>query len=94
MDRVRSKSATGRALFWGKDISEKEQPAIRAFVEYFYHKVFTNYCQGERGELRSRINRFKDGCEAYYTYHYMSQKMRQQDQPSEPEPDKEPANVD
>jgi CRISPR-associated protein Csc3 len=92
MDRVRSKSATGRALFWGKDLSEKEQPAIRDFVTYVYEEVFINYCQGERGLLRSRINRFKDGCEAYYTYRYLSRK--QQDQPDEPEAEKEPVNID
>ena len=85
MDRVRSKSATGRALFWGKDITDKEQPAIRDFVEYFYDQVFKDYCQEERGILRNRINRFKDGCEAYYTYKYMSQKIRQQDQEADKE---------
>jgi CRISPR-associated protein Csc3 len=87
LDRVRNHNAGGRALFWGKDITDKEQPAIRAFVEYFYHEVFLQYCHGERGLLRSRINRFKDGCEAYYTYHYMAPKARQQ---AEQEPDKEP----
>jgi CRISPR-associated protein Csc3 len=98
MDRVRSKSATGRALFWGKDISEKEQPAIHAFVKYFYDEVFMEYCQGERGTLRSRINRFKDGCEAYYTHRYMVPKTQQQDRPAEQEAEKEAepeaANVD
>ena len=66
LDRVRSRQATGRALFWGKEISEKEPKALREFVTYFYSAVFKDYCEGERGILRSRINQFKNGCEAYY----------------------------
>jgi hypothetical protein len=42
-----------------------EEPAVRAFVEYFFQKIFKDDCYGERGTLRSRLNRFKDGCEAY-----------------------------
>jgi CRISPR-associated protein Csc3 len=83
LDRVRNGSASGWASFRGKAITEEEQPAIRAFVEYFYDEIFQNYCQSERGILRSRINRFKDGCEAYYLYHYASQKMRRQEQATE-----------
>jgi CRISPR-associated protein Csc3 len=83
MDRVRSRSATGRALFWGKDVTEKEQAAIQAFVTNFYEEVFIKYCQGERGILRSRINRFKDGCEAYYTSKYAITKKGPQD-PTDP----------
>jgi CRISPR-associated protein Csc3 len=68
MDRVRRRQATGRAIFWGKDIDTQEASAIRAFINYFYEEVFQRYCQEERGILRSRLNRFKDGCEAYYTH--------------------------
>jgi len=78
LDRVRSRQATGRAMFWGRDIDAKEMPALRAFVEYFYHEVFVNYCQGERGILRSRLNRFKDGCEAYYVSWRASQRIQEQ----------------
>jgi len=67
MDRVRNRQAEGYAKFWGKDVETQEMPAIREFVGYFYDEVFQGYCQGERGVLRSRINRFRDGCEAYYT---------------------------
>jgi CRISPR-associated protein Csc3 len=67
MDRVRGRQAEGYAKFWGKDVDGKEMPAIRDFVDYFYDEVFKGYCRGERGVLRSRINRFRDGCEAYYT---------------------------
>ncbi len=78
LDRVRSRQATGRAMFWGRDIDAKEIPALQAFVEYFYNEVFLNYCQGERGILRSRLNRFKDGCEAYYVSWRVSQRIQEQ----------------
>jgi CRISPR-associated protein Csc3 len=68
LDRVRNRQATGWAVYWGKDIDTKEAEAVTTFVNIFYQKVFRDYCQGERGLLRSRINRFKDGCEAYYVY--------------------------
>nr|MDQ2717340.1 type I-D CRISPR-associated protein Cas10d/Csc3 [Chloroflexota bacterium] len=68
LDRVRSRQATGWAVFWGKDIDAKQAPAIEAFVKGFYAEVFRDYCQGERGLLRNRINRFKDGCEACYVH--------------------------
>ena len=45
-----------------------------------------DYCQGERGILRSRINRFKDGCEAYYTNLRTAQRIQEQEQNTEPEP--------
>jgi len=65
--RVRARQAEGYAKFWGKDVETQEMPAIREFVSFFYDEVFQGYCRGERGVLRSRINRFRDGCEAYYT---------------------------
>jgi CRISPR-associated protein Csc3 len=66
MDRVRRRQAEGYAKFWGKEVESQEMPAIRDFVDYFYDEVVQGYCRGERGVLRSRINRFRDGCEAYY----------------------------
>lgn len=86
LDRVRGRQATGYAVFWGKDIDSQEAPALREFVRYFYNEVFLNYCQGERGILRSRLNRFKDGCEAYYIYQRNMQRFREQEQEAEPEP--------
>lgn len=65
LDRVRRRQAEGYAKFWGKDVESKEVPALREFVDYFYDQVFQVYCHGERGVLRSRMNRFRDGCEAY-----------------------------
>jgi CRISPR-associated protein Csc3 len=67
MNRVRNRQAEGYAKFWGKEVDAQEMPAIREFVDHFYDEVFRGYCRGERGVLRSRINRFRDGCEAYYT---------------------------
>jgi CRISPR-associated protein Csc3 len=86
LDRVRNRQATGYAVFRGKDIDMQEAPAIRAFVEFFYREVFLNYCQGERGFLRSRLNRFKDGCEAYYTHLRNMQRISEQESEPEPEP--------
>lgn len=80
LDRVRSRQATGYAVFWGKDIDAKEGPAVEKFVRTFYEEVFLDYCQGERGLLRSRINRFKDGCEAYYIHQRNLQRIQEQDQ--------------
>src|SRR6266567_8906957 len=84
LDRVRSRQATGYAIFWGKDIDAKEAPAVADFVRGFYQEVFLDYCQGERGILRSRINRFKDGCEAYYIYLRNQQRIQEQEQQAEP----------
>ena len=68
-------------MFYGKQITEQEEPAIRKFVLFFYNAVFKEYCQGERGILRSRINQFKDGSEAYYMH--LVHKQRIQDQEDE-----------
>jgi CRISPR-associated protein Csc3 len=85
LDRVRNRQATGYAVFRGRDIEAQEEPAVRDFVEFFYKEIFLDYCQGERGLLRSRINRFKDGCEAYYTHLRAMQRIQEQ-QETEPEP--------
>jgi CRISPR-associated protein Csc3 len=86
LDRVRSRQATGYAVFWGKDIDSQEAPAIGEFVRYFYDEVFLNYCQGERGILRSRLNRFKDGCEAYYIHQRNLRRFQEQEQEAESAP--------
>jgi CRISPR-associated protein Csc3 len=87
LDRVRGKQATGYAMLWGKDIDEKEAPAIEDFVRCFYQEVFVDFCEGERGLLRSRINRFKDGCEAYYVHQRNLHRFQ------EPEAEPEAASV-
>ncbi|GAC1354501.1 MAG: hypothetical protein NVSMB38_33100 [Ktedonobacteraceae bacterium] len=67
MDRVRNRYTSGRAIFWKReDVHTKEADAIEEFVTYFYEQVYVDYCQEQRGLLRSRLNQFKDGCEAYY----------------------------
>jgi CRISPR-associated protein Csc3 len=85
LDRVRSRQATGRAMFYRKQITEQEEPAIRKFVLFFYNAVFKEYCQGERGILRSRINQFKDGCEAYYMHLIHQQRIPDQEEDVEAE---------
>ncbi len=77
LERVRSRQATGWAVFRSKDIDTQEEPAVRAFVEYFYQEIFKDYCSGERGTLRSRLNRFKDGCEAYYVSQRAKQRIQE-----------------
>jgi CRISPR-associated protein Csc3 len=89
LDRVRSRQAKGYAVFRGKDINEKEEPLIEDFVNTFYHEVFVEYCQKERGLLRSRINRFKDGCEAYYIHLRIIERFKEQEE----EPEQAPAGV-
>lgn len=89
LDRVRDHQASGWAKFYKReDIDLKEEPAIRKFITYFYDEVFVKSCQEERGLLRSRINRFKDGCEAYYTYLRITQPV------SEPEQDQTEQSVE
>jgi CRISPR type I-D-associated protein Csc3/Cas10d len=65
--RVRKREATGRALFWGKDITDREDPAVETFVDFLYDEVYRKYCRGEAGLLSSRLNNIKSGCEAYYS---------------------------
>jgi CRISPR-associated protein Csc3 len=93
LDRVRNGHAAGWAIFRKtEDVREKELPAIEAFVKGFYEEVFVDYCQGERGLLRSRINRFKDGCEAYYTHQRILQKIQERsEQEQEQEQEQEVA---
>ncbi len=87
LDRVRNRQATGYAMFWGKDIDTKEAKALEEFVQGFYNEVFLDYCQGERGILRSRINRFKDGCEAYYIEQRTARRIQEQETQQEAEPE-------
>jgi len=68
LDRVRNRQAKGWAVFSGKDIETRQMEAVRKFIDVFYREIFLDYCQGERGLLRNRVNRLKDGCEAYYIY--------------------------
>ncbi|GCE09288.1 type I-D CRISPR-associated protein Cas10d/Csc3 [Dictyobacter aurantiacus] len=92
LNRVRSKQTSGYAMFWGKDITEKEIQAVQDFISYFYKEVFVTYCEGERGILRSRLNRFKDGCEAYYVYQRAMKRIQEQSEPT-PEELEEMAEV-
>ena len=62
MQRVRSSRAQGYAKL---PIGE-EASAIREFVEHFYHAVFVEYYEDERGLLRQARNRFNAGVNAWY----------------------------
>ena len=62
MQRIRTSRAQGYAR-----LRRDEEPlAIHEFVEYFYHTVFADYYDGERGMLRQRRNRFNAGVNAWY----------------------------
>ena len=62
MQRVRSSRAQGYARL----PVDKEASAIREFAEHFYHAVFVEYYEGERGLLRQARNRFNAGINAWY----------------------------
>ena len=62
MQRIRSSRAQGYARL---PVNE-EASAIREFVEYFYHAVFVEYYESERGLLRQARNRFNAGVNAWY----------------------------
>ena len=70
LDRVRKSEGSGRAVFYGRDISEKEAPALQKFTDFFYDEVFKEYCRSQAGLLRSRLNNIKSGCEAYYSVNW------------------------
>ena len=69
LNRVRSSQGTGWAVFKRKEINEKQAPALKDFADIVYDKVYREYCRGEVGLLRSRLNNLKSGCEAYYALH-------------------------
>ncbi len=62
MQRIRTSRAQGYARLH----PEEEPSAIHEFVEYFYHTVFDEYYDGERGLLRQARNRFNAGVNAWY----------------------------
>ena len=62
MQRIR----TSRAQGYARLRVDEEPSAIQEFVEYFYHNVFVEYYEGERGLLRQRRNRFNAGINAWY----------------------------
>ena len=66
MQRVRSSRAQGYARL----PADEEASAIREFVEYFYHSVFVEYYESERGLLRQARNRFNAGINAWYQVHW------------------------
>jgi CRISPR-associated protein Csc3 len=70
LERVRNSEGSGRAVFYGRDVSEKEAPALQDFTDFFYDEVFKRYCRGQAGLLRSRLNNIKSGCEAYYSVNW------------------------
>ena len=62
MQRIR----TSRAQGYARLRRDEESLAIHDFVEYFYHIIFAEYYEGERGMLRQARNRFNAGVSAWY----------------------------
>ena len=62
MQRIR----TSRAQGYARLKREEEASAIHEFVEHFYHTVFVEYYEDERGFLRQARNRFNAGINAWY----------------------------
>ncbi len=75
LDIVEKKGATGKVVAHGPRLDT----LVWQFVETFYQEVFCSYAQGRRSVLNSRLNRFKDGCEAVFSLHYSANKKSYQD---------------
>ena len=77
MQRIRASRAQGYARLR----YDEETLAIHEFVEYFYHTVFAEYYDGERGMLRQRRNRFNAGINAWYkiNWHQFQTKQAKED---------------
>ncbi len=72
MQRVGSNRAQGFAKL---PINERAS-AICEFVEHFYHAVFVEYYEGERGLLRQARNRFNAGINAWYQVNWRQFQMK------------------
>ncbi len=45
-------------------------PAVSDFATHVLDKVFGEFAKGDRAILRKQLNKFKNGCEAYYVLNY------------------------
>ena len=45
-------------------------PAVSDFATHMLEKVFGDFAGGDRAILRKQLNKFKNGCEAYYVLEY------------------------
>ena len=66
LDIVANQGATGRVIASGN----RRAQLVHQFVETFYSEVFLSYAEGQRSVLNSRLNRFKNGCEAVFSQRY------------------------
>lgn len=73
LERVNKGLATGTAYI-GKETELK----IKAFVDFFYDEVFMGYAEGQRSLLNSRLNRFKNGCEAAFSDLMRERRLKKQ----------------
>ncbi|MCA9840309.1 MAG: hypothetical protein KC422_25585, partial [Trueperaceae bacterium] len=45
-------------------------PAVSDFANHMLDKVLGEFANGDRALLRKQLNKFKNGCEAYYVLNY------------------------
>ena len=76
MQRIRKSRAQGYARLR----PDAEPIAIHEFVEYFYHTVFNQYYEGERGLLRQARNRFNAGVNAWYQVNWRQFQMKKSEE--------------
>lgn len=70
-----SGSAKGYVKLRGNELNS----ALENFAELFFNEVFKDYCDGDVSTLKSRLNRFAAGCEAYYVVNYKNKKSSEEE---------------
>lgn len=88
LDRIRNGDATGTARHKKPSFTEIQE--VKEFVDVFYKEIFLGYAEGQRSVLNSRLNRFKNGCEAAYSDMLWEKRQKRQqasDQVGEDLPD-------
>jgi CRISPR-associated protein Csc3 len=67
-------NAKGIILLRGHELEK----AIEDFVNLFFKQVYKDYCKSEVAFLRSKLNQFSGGCEAYFVKKYMNKKTEEE----------------
>ncbi len=71
LGRIRDRDPSIKGIIpkgmWSDDVL---LPAVSDFATHMLDKVFCDFAGGDRAILRKQLNKFKNGCEAYYVLHY------------------------
>ena len=70
---------SGNAKGYVKLRGNELDAALKDFVEIFFNEVFKEYCDKDVSTLKSRLNRFSAGCEAYYIVNYKNKKSLEEE---------------